>query len=705
MQMLTPLEEHSMLLFWLQLLVLFLAARGLGTLAQRLRQPAVVGELLAGLVIGPSLFGRIAPEAALWLFPGDDLHSGVILSVAWVGVILLLIETGLETDIGLLRRIGRSTAMVPVGSLLLPLVLGIGMGFVMPEMFVSESGRVIFALFIGVCLAVSSLPVVAKILIEMGLMRRNVGQIIIVGGMADDIVGWIMLSTLAGAASSGSLEPTKLIVTIASIAGFIAFAFTLGQRGTNALLRRALRTGDGMVMPMTAIMLVVLAFAALTQAIGIEAVFGAFVAGIVLGRSRFFRREFEEVIHTVAHGFLAPVFFATAGMYVDIWQLADTTALLWTVIVIVVASIGKLVGSYVGARMGPLGHREAIAVGFGLNARGALEVIIATIALSIGVFNQQIYTIIVLLALSTSIMAPPFLRWALRRTEITGEEKERLDREELLDTSVLADARNALLPTRGGANSALAARILDLVLQPEAHVTVLTVVNDDDVDAEECAAPALATFSEVDVEFRAEYDRDPATAIIDEARLGYDLIAIGLSDGLREPDDLSDTVQSLLARSPSPLVIVRRGVGLRDSGAFGEVAFRRILVPVAGTRTSRAAEEVAYTLGSRLHVDVDAVHVVSRRDREDTDDTSGQLTRASDLAERMGGGASTLLRAGSAVHEEIVSTANERDADVIVLGAQLRTHDGRPFFGHGSEYVLEHADQTVIVVVFPEEIA
>lgn len=707
MRMLSPLQHHSLLLFWLQLLVLFVVARGLGLLAQRLKQPAVVGELAAGLVVGPSLLGRLLPEGALWLFPGDELHSGIILAVAWVGVVLLLIETGFETDLGLLARIGRSTAVVPVGSLVLPLGLGIGMGFLMPDLFLSQTGgRTIFALFIGVCLAVSSLPVVAKILIEMKLMRRNVGQIIIVAGMADDIVGWVMLSTLAGAASTGKLQPTKLVLTILAIVAFVAFAFTLGQRGTNALLRRSLRSGDGLALPMTAVMVVVLAFAALTQAIGIEAVFGAFVAGIVIARSRFFRRDLEETIHAFSHGVFAPIFFATAGMYVDLWQLANPQLALWAVIVVVVASVGKLVGSYVGAR-GPLGHREALAVGIGLNARGALEVIIATIALSIGVFNQQTYTVIVLLAMVTSIAAPPLLRWALGRVEASGEEAERLRREELLASSVIANARNALLPTRGGANSALAARVLDLVLQPEAHVTVLTVLQPDDPDADSrrsLVEPVLTAFENCNVELRSDTDPQPPDAIIGEAALGYDLVALGLNEDFRGTHELSPTLQALLASTPSPLMVVRRGAELAAEDGFGAVCFQRILVPVTGTLVGRAAEEVTYTLGARLHIDVDAMHVVSRNDRSGDGEPSavGQLDRARDLAERMGGGAAPLLRTGATAYEEIVAAAADRKADLIVLGAQLRTHDDRPFLGHGTEYVLEHAPQTVIVMVFPD---
>ncbi|HEX2028609.1 MAG TPA: cation:proton antiporter [Nitriliruptorales bacterium] len=706
--MLTPLQDHALLLFWLQMLVLFTAARGLGLLAQRIGQPAVVGELTAGILVGPSLLGRLFPEVALWLFPGDPLSSGVLLSVAWVGVVLLLIETGIETDLDLLVRIGRSTAFVPVGSLLLPLAFGIGMGFVMPPQFLTGGSRTIFALFLGICLAVSSLPVVAKILIEMNLMRRNIGQVILVAGMADDIVGWVMLSTLAGAASSGQVQPVRLGLIVLAIGGFIGFAFTVGQSATNALLRRSLRASDGMVLPMTALMGIVFTFAALTQAIRIEAVFGAFVAGIVIGRSRFLRPELEEAIHAFSHGVFAPIFFATAGMFMDLWQLANPTGLLWAAIVIVVASVGKLAGSYVGAR-GPLGHREAIAVGIGLNARGALEVIIATIALSLGVFNQQTYTVILLLALSTSIAAPPFLRWALSRVEISGDEAARLEREAFLASSVIAKARNALLPTRGGANSALAARVLGLALQSDAHVTVLSVVTSDDQDAASRRArvePVLQALDSDRAEFRIETNDQPVQAILREASLGYDLVALGLNEDFRGSHELSATLQALLANSPSPVLMVRRGTDLDPDDGFAELDLRRILVPVTGTLAGRGAEEVAYTLGGRLDIHVDAVHVVKRRDRrrggQAEPSARRQLDRARDLSQRMGGGASLVLRTRTTAHEEIVRAADEHDSDLIVLGAELRSHEDRPFLGHGTEYVLEHARQTVIVMVFTD---
>ncbi len=709
MTMLEPLGHHDLLLFWLQLLVLFVAARGLGLLAQRFGQPSVIGELAAGLVVGPSLLGRLFPDVAAWLFPGDDVHSGILLAVAWIGVILLLVETGFETDLALLSRMGGSTAMVPLGSLVLPLALGIGTGFVMPDVFVAE-GRTIFALFIGVSLAISALPVVAKVLIELRLMRRNVGQVIIAAGMVDDIVGWIMLSTLAGVASAGRFEAGRLGLTVAALVAFIGLAFTLGQRATDSVLRRSLHSRhDGTALPLTAVMLIVLVFSAVTQAIQIEAVFGAFVAGIVIARSRYFHRDVEATIHGFTHALFAPVFFATAGMYVDLGALADPTVALWAAIVLVVASVGKLVGSYIGGRMGPLGHRESIAVGVGLNARGALEIIIATIALSIGVFNQQAYTVIVLLAMTTSMMAPPLLRWALSNISASDEEAERLEREELLAESVIAKARNALLPTRGGANSAMAAHVLDLALREEAHATVLLVQPPDGTPAQDHLAQLVEdVFDERDTALRVQRSDDVPGTILEEASLGYDLLALGLNEDFRGTHRMSDPLQAIISGSPVPILLVRRALGMRHEDDYTTVRFRRLMVPATGTVTGRAAEEFAYTIGDRHDAEVDAVHVLSRTDRfgpEAEPPAVGQLERARSLAERFGRGVSPVLRVGSVASREILAAADDHGTDLVVIGTQLRHHeDGSPFLGHGTEFLLEHARQTVVVVVFPANV-
>jgi Kef-type K+ transport system membrane component KefB len=193
-------DEHMMLVFWVDLVVLAVTARLLGALMRRVGQPSVVGELCAGLLLGPSLLGKALPGAEHWLFPGSVAQSGLILVVATVGIVMMLIYTGFETDLVLIRTLGRAVALVAGFSVLLPLGLGLATGTLMPDSFVAQHGRGLFVLFIGAALAISSLPVIAKILSEMRLTRRNFGQVILAAGMANDVVGWLLLGALAGAA-------------------------------------------------------------------------------------------------------------------------------------------------------------------------------------------------------------------------------------------------------------------------------------------------------------------------------------------------------------------------------------------------------------------------------------------------------------------------------------------------------------------------
>ena len=173
-------SQHQLLLFWAQLLVLLVAARGLGALARRIGQPPVVGELTAGLLLGPSVFGRIAPAAFAWLFPDDPVQRAMVSAVAWLGVMLLLVVTGFETDLTLVRRLGRATARVTVGSLVIPVAFGLAVGFTIPESFVGTGAqRPVFALFMGTALGISALPVLAAVLTQLGLMRRSIAQAMI----------------------------------------------------------------------------------------------------------------------------------------------------------------------------------------------------------------------------------------------------------------------------------------------------------------------------------------------------------------------------------------------------------------------------------------------------------------------------------------------------------------------------------------------
>src|SRR3954454_1338066 len=233
-----------MLVFWVDLVVLAVTARLLGALMRRFGQPSVVGELFAGLLLGPSLLGKAMPAVEKWMFPGSVAQSGLILVVATVGIVMMLIYTGFETDLTLIRSLGREVALVAGFSVVLPLALGLATGTMLPDSFVSDHGRGLVVLFIGAALAISSLPVIAKILAEMRLTRRNFGQVILAAGMANDVVGWLLLGALAGAAKSGSFQPAHLAVTVVAMLAVLVGMLTVGQRGVDVVLRWA-RARDG----------------------------------------------------------------------------------------------------------------------------------------------------------------------------------------------------------------------------------------------------------------------------------------------------------------------------------------------------------------------------------------------------------------------------------------------------------------------------
>ncbi len=708
------LSHHQVLLFLAQMLVLLVAARGLGALMRRIGQPSVVGELAAGLLLGPSILGRLSPGTFHWLFPADPLQQGVLSAVAWLGVFFLLIATGFETDLGLVRRLGRSTARVAFGSLAVPAVFGLAVGFAMPEIFVGEkSPRLVFVLLMATALSISALPVIAAILTQLDLMRRNIAQVMLASAMMNDVVGWVMLGIVAGLAQSGSVQFERLLVTLAGLAAFVALAFTLGQRGVDLLLRRAREHGGGPAGAFTITLGVALAAGVTTHALGLEAVLGAFVAGTVLGRSKFQHDETFAVLDRITTAFLAPLFFASAGLRVDLGLLADPRVAIWGVVVLAAASLSKFSGAYLGGWSARLPVRERLALGAGLNARGAVEIVVATVGLSLGVLNGNSYTVIVLMAIATSMAAPPILRLTLRGWQGSEEERERLERERLLGSNVLVRNRRVLLPSHGGPNSILAARIIDLAWPTEAEVTMLSAGADvprDDLEK------VRAVFTARRFVHEHESRSTPIAAILKHAALGYGAIAVGATDVRVAGRLVSPVIDDLLGSSPLPVVMVRCGTHEDPTHA---PAYQRILVPAIGTGPGRAALEMAFSVAQHTGAQVLITHVITspHRDREHAFpfwsaqplDVGVQHNRAAEqvvedalsLAAQMGVRTEAVIRTGLSASQEILKLVGEREIDLLVLAANLRQLSGRPFLGHGVEALLEEAETTIVVVTAP----
>jgi Kef-type K+ transport system membrane component KefB len=411
--------DDQLLRFLVELTVLFLAARIGGEIAARLRLPLHVGELLMGIALGPSLLGWLWPGAFDALFPADAATRSLLDVVSWIGVIMLALLAGLETRLGILRTAGRAVLGGWIGGFGLPFAAGLALGTAAPAALVPPGvDRPVFALFLATAMSISAIPVIARILMDLKLYRTRVGMVILSTAIADDTVGWIVLAVVAGLAG-GALELGPILRTVLLTAAFIVGAFTLGGMLVDRVIRasRRLRVPFG---ELSAMLMLVFAFAALTQWIGVHLVLGAFVAAILIGREPDLDPDSVAAVRHMGMGLFIPFFFAYTGIKVDLTTLHGS-ALGFAAAAVIVACVSKIVGGWAGTRLGGLPHWEALAVGFGLNARGAMELVIAAIGLSIGVLTEPMYATIVLIAVLTTVMAAPMLQFCVRRAGVVED--------------------------------------------------------------------------------------------------------------------------------------------------------------------------------------------------------------------------------------------------------------------------------------------
>jgi Kef-type K+ transport system membrane component KefB len=416
------LAVHQELLLLLQLGLLLGLALALGALARRIGMPAVVGELIAGLVLGPSILGKAAPRALTWLLPAQASQMHLLDAVSQVAVMLLVGMIGAQLDLKTMVRRSSTVLRVSAGGLFVPLALGLGAGFLLPRsIWPAGVDRTTFAVFLGVTMCVSAIPVIAKTLADLHLLHRDVGQLILASAAVQDTAGWLLLS-LVSALAVGALGPGAVLASLIRLLAFIAVAALAGPPLVRIVLRTAARAADpGPVNAAVAVL--ILLGAAAAQALRLEPVLGALAPGILIGAQPAAAPSRLGPLRVTVLAVFAPIFLATAGLRADLTQLRTPAMLGVGAVILVLAVLGKFAGAYAGARFSKLNHWEGLALGAGLNARGVVEIVIATVGLRLGVLSVASYTIVVLVAVLTSVMAPPFLRWAMARIEHTADER------------------------------------------------------------------------------------------------------------------------------------------------------------------------------------------------------------------------------------------------------------------------------------------
>ncbi len=722
---LAPISGHAILILLLQLAGLLALARILSEVMRRLRQPAVIGELLAGIILGPTILGHYLPALQRAVFPLSVAQFHLLEVVSWLGMVLLLLLTGLETDLRVMRSLGRSAVLVSLGGMLFNFTLGGTLGWLMPPRYLTDpSNRPIFAAFLATALAITAMPVVAKILIDLQLIKRNIGVVILSAGVLDDTTGWLVLSVIAGIAAAGVFSASKLALTLAALAVYVLVMY----RVIYPLFTRLLRFVNANVQLAGADVTLILVFtflsAAATEAIGVHAVFGAFAMGLLVRQVPRVRESSLHALETFVLSALSPIFFAFVGLKVNLWALSG-----WELptIVIGTAVVGKLLGCYAGARLGGLGNWEALAVGFGMNARGAMELVVALIGLSLGLLTAEMYSTIVLVAVVTSFMAPLLLRLVLPKLSWTDDERRRVEddgRGRLLPAAAL----RVLVPTAGGPNAAaVLALAAPLVRLRGGAITALYVEAKRHMRVRDWllgrrasrAGQGLDEHIERAAERLGDQRRlltvqrmiaiDPAACVVTESQRDYDVVMIGAA-----PHHLveASVVSRVIAQLRVPAIIVRA------AGGAPPERYERVLVPLDGSVFSRAAAKFAFAYAQAVGAHVTLLHVLN-----ETRVATGTLvapeqreahTPARAVEESLEARIRSEVKAFAA-HDgvsyevrilasgdpggTILETARTDAVSLLILGAENKLLAQPLFFGQGTAAIVERAECTTAVVV------
>jgi Kef-type K+ transport system membrane component KefB/mannitol/fructose-specific phosphotransferase system IIA component (Ntr-type) len=404
-------NEHDALVFLLSIAVLLGVARLLGELGRAVGLPLVVGEILAGVLLGATGLRRIAPAAHAFLFPAGP-PAQMLSGYTTIAVVLLLVVAGLEVDLEIVKRRGRSAIRVALFGMALPMLGGLALGYLVPDaVIVHPEQRALFAVFIGVALSISALPVIAKTLLDLGLFKTDIGLLVMTAAMINDLVGWVAFSILLGPLRGGGVDLPHLGVTVGVAVLFGAACLLIGRRVVDSVLTRIETQADlapGRVLSL--LIVVAILGASITAAIGIHAVLGGFVVGVTVGGSPKLRERTRQTIQQFVTNVFAPVFFASVALRADFLANFDVVLCL---VVFTVASVAKIVGCGLGARLSGMPWRESLVVGFGLNARGAMEIILALLARDAGLVDDRVFVALVTMAIGTSLIAGPMMKWLL----------------------------------------------------------------------------------------------------------------------------------------------------------------------------------------------------------------------------------------------------------------------------------------------------
>jgi Kef-type K+ transport system membrane component KefB len=394
----------------LQLIFIILAAWVMGSVFVRLEQPRGVGEIVAGLLLGPSLFGALAPESFRWLFQAGD--PGPLHLLSQIGLILLMFQVGMEFDFSLLgnRANRRVAALVTVLGIVIPGLFGWGFGQLSAERLAPGISVPAYSLFIAIALSITAVPILGRILMDFGLTRHRIGVISIAAAAANDALGWVLLAAVAAVATHG-FEPIVVLRQLGLLLIYLLVSWFLLRPLLLRLIRRFPLESGRLPQNLLALLLIWVFLSALvTSRLGIFAIFGGFVAGVLLHQAPALVEVWRQRVGDLLAVFFLPIFFTYTGLRTDIGSLSAGEDWLWCALLIAMAMLGKFGGCYLAARLGGLTIAESRCVGILMNTRALMELIVINLGRDLGVIPAKVFTMLVLMAVVSTLITAPGLR-------------------------------------------------------------------------------------------------------------------------------------------------------------------------------------------------------------------------------------------------------------------------------------------------------
>ncbi len=407
------LSEEHLLVFLLQVLLLLGLARGLGELCSRFGQPRLVGEILVGVLLGPTLLGRFAPELFHFLFPADLVQISMLGTVAWFGVLFLLLETGLEVDLSSAWRLRGPSLRIGIIGVVVPLAIGFAASLALPTRYLpGEEQRVIFALFLGTAMAISAMVIIARVLRDLDLIKSDLGLVTLCGYAVNDVLAWVIFSLVLGVGARTAPDLAGLGLLLAVTLGFTALALTVGPRLVRSLI---LAIGDRLPEQPGAILSFVVCLGlmcgAVTAALGLTALLGFFLAGIMAGEARL-SEHVRNVITQMVHAIFVPLYFASLALHVDFLGNFDLGLVSF---VTGISIAGKFAGAWLGALGTGLSRQDRTSVGIAFTPSGVTGIVVASVALEAGILTVPVFVALVISAVISSLLVGPWLSWSIRR--------------------------------------------------------------------------------------------------------------------------------------------------------------------------------------------------------------------------------------------------------------------------------------------------